>query len=292
MIEWQSVSKAFAGRTALDSLSLQVEPGEVFGFLGPNGAGKTTALRIAAGLVLPDRGKVLMGGIPAARPEARRSMVYLPEEIRFAGAFRLGEWLRYQVGLRGGVQDRVEKAAHRVGLSSRIDSPVSGFSKGMRRRAGLALLVACRPTLWLLDEPTADLDVEGRDLVENILLEAKGEGAAIFLSSHILSDVERVCDRVGVIDRGRLVKSATPAELLPEPFLVDITLSEVPEDPARLAGGRQHLFTPEARRLRVFVPGREEGNAVVRGIEEGGIPVVQSTFRPASLRDAIRSILP
>lgn len=292
MIEWRSVSRSFGKVRALDELSLTVNRGELFGFLGPNGAGKTTALRIAVGLVRPHRGEVFLGGISSRRSECRRSAVYLPEEIRFSGAFRLGEWLRHQIGLRRGDKRRSADAIERLGLSSRIASPVKGFSKGMKRRAALALIVACRPSLWLLDEPTADLDVEGREMVENILLDAKREGATIFLSSHILSDVERVCDRVGVIHEGRLIRTAVPSEMIPQPFLVDITLGSAAGDAEFLAGGRVHFLSPEGRRLRIFVTGREEGDVVVREMEERGVVVAQSTFRPASLRDAIGSILP
>ncbi len=294
IIEWRSVSHSFGKVKALDQLSLRIKQGELFGFLGPNGAGKTTALRIAVGLVRPNQGETFFNGTPSQRSESRRSMVYLPEEIRFSGAFRLGEWIRHQIGLRGGEKMGALEALDRLGLSSRIDSPVKGFSKGMKRRAALALIVACRPSIWILDEPTADLDVQGREMVENLLLDAKREGATIFLSSHILSDVERVCDRVGVIDKGRLIRTAEPAEMIPQPYLVDLTLQSKSErgEAELLAGGRPHFLSPEGRRIRIFVADRAEGESVTREMEERGVAVAQSTFRPASLRDAIGSILP
>ncbi len=290
-IEWRSVSKRFGARRALDGLTVSVGRGELFGFLGPNGAGKTTALRIVTGLVRPDDGEALLDGIVVSRPESRRRVVYLPEEIRFAAGVRLDEWLTHQVALRGRGEERIAPALERVGLHRHAPARADSLSKGMRRRAALALLLAVSPSIWLLDEPTADLDVEGRDLVEEILLEGKGKGATIFFSSHILSDVERVCDRVGVIDGGKLVRSAPPASFLPEPFLVELTLERLPEDAASFAAGRTFLLNTPARRLRVFVATRAEGEAVAGRLEEGGYAVARSTFRPASLRDAIGSLL-
>ncbi|MBM3319985.1 MAG: ABC transporter ATP-binding protein [Candidatus Eisenbacteria bacterium] len=289
-IVWRSVSKSFGALPALVDLDLSVERGEVFGFLGPNGAGKTTAIRIAASLARPDRGEVLLAGVPASRAESRRAVGYLPEDLLFPSGLRLGEWARVQIRLRGRDLSRLPHAAERAGLSNRMDGELAAFSKGMRRRAGLLLLLALEPAIWLLDEPTADLDIAGREMIENAIIEAKGKGATVFLSSHILSEVERVCDRVGVIEKGRLTRAAPPADLLPAPFLVDLVLPALPEQPAALLGGRPHVANREARRLRVFVSDRGEGNEVVRALEEGGFPPRETVFRPASLRDALGEV--
>ncbi|MBN1826975.1 MAG: ABC transporter ATP-binding protein [Candidatus Eisenbacteria bacterium] len=290
-LEWRDVSKRYGAVRALDRLSLEVRPGEVFGFLGPNGAGKTTAIRIAAGLLRTDEGEVFLGGAPAGRPESRRRVGYLPEDIRLPARHRLGEWLACQLRLRGVDGARIPAVAERVGLAGRLDTETGALSKGMRRRAGLMLMIAVDPALWLLDEPTADLDVPGRELVENVILEARSRGASFFLSSHILSEVERVCDRVGLIERGRLARTAAPAELLPAPFLVDATFHETPPEPERLLEGRTFVEDREARRIRVFVRDREDGDRVLRLFEEAGSVVRQSTFRSASLRDSIRGLL-
>ncbi|MFH1681764.1 MAG: ABC transporter ATP-binding protein [Candidatus Eisenbacteria bacterium] len=290
-IVWRSVSKTYGALPALVDLDLAIEEGEVFGFLGPNGAGKTTAIRVATGLVRPDRGEVLLAGVPSSRPESRRRVGYLPEDLLFPAGIRLGEWVRLQLALRGAEESRVPAAASRAGLSNRMDGELVSFSKGMRRRAGLLLLLALDPAIWLLDEPTADLDIAGREMIENAILEAKGRGATIFLSSHILSEVERVCDRVGVIERGKLARTARPADLLPAPFLVDLILVELPPEAAPLLGGRPHVMNRDSRRLRVFVGGREEGNDVVRLLEERGYPPRETVFRPASLRDALGEVV-
>jgi len=291
VLSWRDVSKRFGSVRALDGLTLSVERGEVFGFLGPNGAGKTTALRIAAGLIRPDRGEASLIGIPVGEKGSRRKVGYLPEEIRMPRRLRLGEWLGHQIRLRAADPSRIAPAAERVGLASSLGREVAGFSKGMRRRAALALLAASDPELWLLDEPTADLDVSGREMVENLILEARGRGATFFISSHILSEVERVCDRVGIIEGGRLRKTAAPAELLPAPLLVDLSLPTAPADPAPLARGRPFRWNAEAKRLRVFVQTREEGEDVVRSLGDAGYPPVQTLHRPASLRDAIEGHL-
>jgi ABC-type multidrug transport system ATPase subunit len=122
-------------------------------------------------------------------------------------------------------------------------------------------------------------------------LEARGRGATFFISSHILSEVERVCDRVGIIEGGRLRKTAAPADLLPTPFLVDLSLPAVPDNPSALAQGRAFRWNAQAKRLRVFVSDREEGEVVVRLLGEAGYPPVQTLHRPASLRDAIEGHL-
>ncbi|MFH1278393.1 MAG: ABC transporter ATP-binding protein [Candidatus Eisenbacteria bacterium] len=289
-IAWRGVSKRYGAVQALDDLGLEIAPGEVFGFLGPNGAGKSTAIKIAAGLARPDGGEVLLRGVPAARPESRVGVGYLPEDLRFPKGFRLGEWLRVQTDLRGADPGRIGRMAERTGLSGRLKDDLAGFSKGMRRRAALTLLLVQDPEVWLLDEPTADLDVAGREMVENIVFEARSRGAAFFLSSHILSEVERVCDRVGIIGKGRLEKTARPAELLPAPFILDLTFPASPEGAGLFLGGRSYVLSPEARRVRVFVRDREDGNAVAADLEAAGHIPAESLFRPASLRDALGEV--
>ena len=291
VLSWRTVSRNFGPTRALDGLSLDVAAGEVFGFLGPNGAGKSTAIRIAVGLIAAGSGETRLNGISSSDPMSRRHVGYLPEDLAFPHGFRLAEWLRHQVRLRSGDPTRIPAAAERVRLSERLEYDINGFSKGMRRRAALALLLVLRPEIWLLDEPTADLDVEGRELVEDIILEARAGGATFFISSHILSEVERVCDRVGLIERGALKRTATPAELLPEPFLIDLTLSFIPDDLVPFLEGRRHLVNREVSRLRVFVKDREEGDRVIRLLEEGSVNTTQSVFRAASLRDSIREML-
>lgn len=290
VLAWRGVSKRFGSVRALADLDLEIGAGEVFGFLGPNGAGKSTAIKIAAGLLRADAGDVFLRGVSSARPESRVRVGYLPEDIRFPKGFRLGEWLNVQVRLRGADPARIAPAVERTGLAGRSDADLGGFSKGMRRRAALTLLLAVDPEVWLLDEPTADLDVAGRELVENVIVEARSRGAAFFLSSHILSEVERVCDRVGIIGAGRLEKTARPADLLPAPFLVDLTFAVLPDVAALPLGGRPRVWSPEARRLRVFVKDREEGNAVAEALEAAGYAPAQSLFRPASLRDALGEV--
>jgi ABC-2 type transport system ATP-binding protein len=289
-IVWRGVSKSFGEVRALSGLDLTVERGEVFGFLGPNGAGKTTAIRIAAGLARADAGEVLLGGVRSTDPASRARVGYVPEDLRFPKGLRLGEWVRLQLRLRGGDEGRIDGAAGRTGLRERLDAELEGFSKGMRRRAALLLLVAFDPDIWLLDEPTADLDIAGREMIENVLLEAKGRGATFFVSSHILSEVERVCDRVGVIERGVLTRTARPVELLPAPFLVDLILAPFPDDPAALLSGRPHVVNREASRLRVFVSGREEANEVAARLEGAGYGARETVVRAASLRDALGEV--
>jgi len=288
MLRWNGVEKRYGSVRALRGLTLDVERGEVFGFLGPNGAGKSTAIRIATGLARPDGGEVLLAGRPPSDPESRRTLGYLPEDLRFPRRFRLGDWLDVQMRLRDADRGRIGPAAERLGLSDRLGSELAGFSKGMRRRAGLLLLVALDPAIWLLDEPTADLDVAGREIVENVILHGRARGATFFVSSHILSEVERVCDRVGIVEDGRIRETAAPADLLPAPHLVDLVFAELPETWEPLLEDRRYRENRESRRLRVFVDQREEGDRLIALLESKGFPPVQSLFRPATLRDALQ----
>ena len=208
--------KRYGRQTAVDDVGFTVGRGEVVGLLGPNGAGKTSVIKILLGLVRPDAGEVLLLGRPARDPESRSLVGYLPELFRYQPWLTAAEVLRLHVRLAGvdvSKQERREALAL-VSLADRADGRVGGFSKGMQQRLGLAVALVARPELVVLDEPTSALDPIGRADVRDLLLSLKARGVAVLLNSHLIGEVERVCDRVVILDKGRVAASGSLAELL------------------------------------------------------------------------------
>jgi len=210
-IATSGLRKAYGARVALHDLTLRVQPGEVFGFLGPNGAGKTTAMKILLGLVRPSGGEALVFGRPPAEPAARRRVGYLPEHFRFQEWATGDELLDFHGRLAGMVAaeraERIPELLERVGLAGRGGERVRRYSKGMTQRLGLALALLHRPDLVLLDEPTSALDPVGRREVRELVRELADAGVTVFLNSHLLTEVEAVCDRVAIVSQGRVVAS-------------------------------------------------------------------------------------
>jgi ABC-2 type transport system ATP-binding protein len=208
--------KRYGRRTAVDGVSFTVARGEVVGLLGPNGAGKTTVIKMLLGLTRPDAGEVLLLGRPARDPSGRARVGYLPELFRYQPWLTAAEVLTLHVRL---ADVRVPPAERQdvlamVGLGDRAGDRVGGFSKGMQQRLGLAVALVAGPELVVLDEPTSALDPVGRVDVRDLVLSLRSRGVAVLLNSHLIGEVERVCDRVVVLDGGRVAASGTLAELL------------------------------------------------------------------------------
>jgi ABC-2 type transport system ATP-binding protein len=210
-----AISKRYGATTALQGIDLEVREGELLGLLGPNGAGKSTLVKIACGLVRPTGGQVRVCGAPAGSADARRRLGYLAELFRFPGWATATELLELHQQLAGSVGGAGERAEllELVGLAEARDRRVETMSKGMQQRLGIAQALVGQPPLLLLDEPTSALDPAGRRTVRGLLEELRRRGVAVLLNTHLLSEVERVCDRVAIIDRGVLVAAGRPDEL-------------------------------------------------------------------------------
>ncbi|MFN8497059.1 MAG: ABC transporter ATP-binding protein [Anaerolineae bacterium] len=210
--------KRYGATTALAGLTMTVQRGEIFGFLGPNGAGKTTAVKLLIGLTHPTAGEGWVLGAPIGDRETRRRVGYLPELFRYQDWLSAREVLRLHCRLAGIPRARhAEEIAHAletVGLAARADSRVGAFSKGMQQRLGLGVALLGQPDLIFLDEPTSALDPVGRADVRQIVRSLKERGATVFLNSHLLSEVEQVCDRVAVVDKGRVIAEGSIAEVV------------------------------------------------------------------------------
>jgi ABC-2 type transport system ATP-binding protein len=203
---------------ALDSLSLQVERNEVFGFLGPNGAGKTTTLKLLTELIYPTSGRIEVLGKAPGHPDVRRRVGYLPEAPYFYDYLSAEELLTYFAGLFGlrGAErtKRVSNLLDRVGIAGERRLPLRKFSKGMLQRVGLAQALINEPELVFLDEPMSGLDPLGRRDVRALILELRDRGCTVFFSSHILSDAETLCSRVAIVVGGQLVTTGRLSEIL------------------------------------------------------------------------------
>jgi ABC-2 type transport system ATP-binding protein len=262
----QDLHKRYGRQEALAGVDLQVEAGQLVGLLGPNGAGKSTLTKIACGLVRPSGGTVDVLGRPAGSPPARAALGYLAELFRFPGWSTADELLALHqrlAGSAGGVAERTE-LLDLVELGEARDKRVEAMSKGMQQRLGIAQALVGGPRLLLLDEPTSALDPVGRRIVRGLLEELRERGVAVLLNSHLLSEVELVCDRVAIIARGRLVKAGTPDEL----------------------AGPGGVEVETADGVRVFAgAGREEAPRIVAELVAAGERVYRVEIRHSSLED-------
>lgn len=200
----------FMPRKAVRDVSLEVYAGDAFGFLGHNGAGKTTTIKCILGLISKSAGKVLFEGEELRNPEQRAAIGYLPEQPYFYDHLSVRETLSFFAalhGLRGKDARRaIEESLELVGLTSRVKSPIRALSKGLQQRLGFAQAILNRPRLLLLDEPFSGLDPLGRHEFKNLIRKLNREGTTVFLSSHILADVEDICSRVSIMAQGTLHK--------------------------------------------------------------------------------------
>src|SRR5438067_924734 len=211
----RALEKRYGRTRALAGVDVDVGDGELFGLLGPNGAGKSTLVKIACGLVRPTRGDAEICGAPAGSAPARRSLGYLAELFRFPGWASADEVLELHQRLArsdGGARER-EELLDLVGLSYARDVRVEAMSKGMQQRLGIAQALVGFPPLLLLDEPTSALDPAGRRTVRTLLEELRTRGISVLLNSHLLSEIELVCDRVAILRSGEVVAAGAPDEL-------------------------------------------------------------------------------
>jgi len=241
VLKVEDLHKTFASgfipkkRPILKGVSFSVNSGEIFGFLGPNGAGKTTTLKCALGLIFPDRGKIEIFGRHHLDAGAKRRVGYLPEQPYFYDYLTASEFLDFYGQLflmkKG---ERKEKAAallRQVGLERAADLPLRKFSRGMLQRVGLAQALINDPDLVLLDEPLGGLDPLGRKELRDIIARLKQEGKTVFLCSHILQDIEMICDRVAIVAGGRVVSQGALQDLISEKVLyTEVTLSGLAEE--------------------------------------------------------------
>jgi ABC-2 type transport system ATP-binding protein len=222
---------------AVRELNLRVAAGQVYGLLGPNGSGKTTTLKILLGLVTPTRGHVEIFGVESSSVRSRTAVGFLPESPYFYKYLTGAETLRFYgrlCGLSGGgLADRIDELLELVGLREARDRRLGGYSKGMLQRIGLAQALVHDPQLVVLDEPTAAVDPAGSRDIRDLILRLKQRGKTVLLSSHLLSQVQEVCDRVGILAHGVLVREGVVEELLAVENQTEVVLENASPDLVR-----------------------------------------------------------
>jgi ABC-2 type transport system ATP-binding protein len=295
-IEFSSVIKDYESGwrgfklRALDNLTLNVPRGQILGLLGPNGSGKSTAIKLALGLMTPTAGRVCVFGIPAGKREARSAIGYLPEAPDFYRYLSGRELLRFHGQLcglnRGALESCIAELLELVGMDFAANRRVGSYSKGMLQRIGLAQALIHDPALLILDEPTAGVDPEGAAEMGELILKLKTTGKTILITSHLLDQMEEICDRVAILDRGQLLREGAVAELVGAP---------TPEPDALFVGRALRPTEPrfDAEGMSGVKPDLRSHLAVTRSLDE----VFLSTIRthrartrsgardPASLRN-------
>lgn len=219
LIETQNLSKRFGEKVAVEDVSFSVYPGEIFGFLGPNGAGKTTTIKMIVGLLQPTAGSVQVGGydVQSQPLQAKAITGYIPDEPNLYAKLSAWELLRFVGDLYGLDKARVARRSEELlrlfDLHEAAEDTIDSYSHGMRQKTAIAVGLLHDPRVLVLDEPTVGLDPKSARLIKDILRQIADRGAAVFLSTHILEIAERMCDRIGIIDKGSLIAVGTMEEL-------------------------------------------------------------------------------
>ena len=279
------LTKVIGKRTIVDSVSFELQPGVVFGFLGPNGAGKTTTIRMLVGLIKPTAGSVTICGhdIRHDFEDAMRCIgciVETPDLYRFmTGRENLEHFARM---LHAGNED-IERVATIVGLSHRLDQRVREYSLGMRQRLGIAQALLGHPKLLILDEPANGLDPAGIREIRELLRGLASEGMSVFVSSHLLAEIELMCDRVAIIHKGRILRDGTVGELISSQRAMEFHVTDVAKASAILQQ-KNVSFTPNHDRL--FLPIEESAAApLIRALIENGVDVLSARPRVQTLEE-------
>jgi ABC-2 type transport system ATP-binding protein len=273
---------------AVKNLNLEVYRGEIFGFLGPNGAGKTTTIKVLLGIIYPTEGEAYVLGQPAGDPKNHYRISYLPENPYFYDFMTGREILTFYAKLFGIAEPerskRVNELLDRVGLSRAADQTLRTYSKGMLQRIGLAQCLINDPELLILDEPTAGLDPIAHIDIRDMILDLRNQGKTLFISSHQLSDVERVCDRVAILNKGVMVQLGRIEELLAGGH-VEVIADKVPDnavEPIRQLGGKVSLHDG---RLIVEQPDNGSVDRVIDIVRAAGGHIVSVKPYRRSLED-------
>ncbi|MEM6597681.1 MAG: ABC transporter ATP-binding protein [Cyanobacteria bacterium P01_D01_bin.36] len=276
MLKITRLSKQFGDRKALNQLSLSLKPGEIYGLLGPNGAGKTTALNLLCGLLQPDSGEILVQGKSVCK--ATKLVVgIMPQQNLLYQSLTCGENLAFIARIYGlskqETAQRVQTCLKSVNLLDRADSVVGDLSGGMQRRLSLAAAIIHEPKLVVLDEPSTGLDIEARYEVWDLIRSLKHQGVTVLLTTHLLDEVERLCDRIGIIKQGTLLTEGTIETLRGRIPAKEIVVIETKDEVGAIAQAQSHGFTPRryGTDLAFWVPERLELSELINRFS--GLPI-------------------
>ncbi|MSQ43032.1 MAG: ABC transporter ATP-binding protein [Chloroflexi bacterium] len=295
-IETEGLSKSYGRKQAAASVSFSVASGTVFGLLGPNGAGKSTTVKMLVGLVRPSSGTAKVFGRPPDHAHARRGLGYVPEQFRFPEWMRAHEFLRFHAELAGvsttDRQPEVTRVLREVGLEHREHDQLRTFSKGMLQRIGIAQAMVGRPQLVVLDEPTSALDPIGRRDVRDLIVRLRSEGVTVLLNSHLLSEVETVCDHVVIMDRGRIVRAGSMADVTRGHLEVEVRCVGLTSQAVRALEARWTVHrrgvedgSSEPQTLTISVANECEATDIADILVSGGARLLAMVPRRRTLED-------
>ncbi|MBZ6495049.1 ABC transporter ATP-binding protein [Natrinema longum] len=292
-IDISSVTKQYATERALDDLTLTVERGEIYGFLGPNGAGKSTTINLLLDFIRPTAGEVRVFDLDvrADSLEIRNRTGILPEGVDLYDRLTGRQHVEFAIESKG-ADDDADALLERVGIGDAAEQKAGGYSKGMAQRLTLATALVGDPDLLILDEPSTGLDPNGARRMREIIREENARGATVFFSSHVLGQVEAVCDRVGILRDGSLIAEDTVEglrEAMPTQTRLRVTLDRIPDDSAAALEALESIdgvssVTPEDRTLVVACEDRAK-TTVLHTVEEYGVTVEDFETDESSLED-------
>ncbi len=299
-IEFQSVTKLYQRRfskervTALSCVSFEVSTGEVCAFLGPNGAGKTTSISLLMGFLPADTGEIRVLGYPPGDVRAKKQIGFLPENFAFYKYLTAPELLRFHLALTGkqsiGADRLIAELLAKVKLQGYEQLKIGKYSRGMVQRLGLAQALLADPQLLVLDEPTSGLDPAGRRDILELLAALKAEGKTVFLSSHILPEVEQVCDRVVIIERGQLVRAGRLSELRDHSDRVEIIVDDLPPDAEKIAVEQGAVVERRPHDVRIVV-GAARKRELAQMLWAAGCDIVSMNPAKSTLQDLFLELL-
>jgi ABC-2 type transport system ATP-binding protein len=299
-IEFCGVTKVYQRRfggvqvAALSNISFEVARGEVCAFLGPNGAGKTTSMNILMGFIFASAGRSRVFGYEPGDVRAKERIGFLPENFAFYRYLNAEKLLQFHLRLSG--RQLADPAGLIAGLLAKVKLDtykglkIGKYSRGMVQRLGIAQALLGDPELLVLDEPTSGLDPAGRKEVRDLILALKAEGKTIFLSSHILSEVEQICDRVIIIDRGHMVRAGSMQEMLAEDNRVEIIVDQLPEELESAVKEQGATVEREAHRVRISVDVALK-RALAEMLWAGGCDVISLTPMKSSLEETFLKLI-
>jgi ABC-2 type transport system ATP-binding protein len=280
---------------ALSGITFEVSRGEIFGLLGPNGAGKTTLIKILLGSLYPDSGTAFINGDNIGRWTSRKKTGFLPENHRFPSYLTGMQLLYYYGGLAGlsrsEIGSKAEDLLKLVDMTQWRNTKIKKYSKGMTQRLGIAQVLLNDPELIFLDEPTDGVDPIGRRDIRNILLDLKKKGKTIFLNSHLLSEVEAVCDRVAILDKGRLIRIGPVTGLTGGKPSYQIIVGELAQEIVEKIRSVHSEARFDGNRIEVTLDEVQQINALIDILRQNGVEVVSVTPIKMSLEDSFMQII-
>lgn len=298
MIETKNLSKNFGDLAAVADLNLTIEDGDIFGFIGPNGAGKTTTMRILVTLLEPTRGRAFINGLDVSKngKKVRKLVGYMPDFMGVYDDLKVFEYLEFFAAAFGMERKKrksiVEGVLELTDLQSKRGAAVDGLSRGMQQRLGLARVLIHDPKVLILDEPASGLDPRARIEIRELLRELKRMGKTIMISSHILSELEEICDHIGIIEHGRLVFSGTLEEIRPKLGIQSKVRVKVLNNQDKAVELLSAL--PQIREVKAlaeyiavtFHDGRQADGIIARTLVNGGVDVISLQPERFKLDDA------